>query len=100
MKARTFLVTIGAAALAAITLPANASDVRLTPRAAGNQIKHVAGPANDPNLLNTTGIFVVSPRARGNQAKAVAGTNSGATPAMACVRQNHGRQPEDCSGLC
>ena len=86
MKTRILLTIIGAAALAAITLNANASDALLTPRAAGNQLKHVSGIANDPNLVNTTGIVIVSPRAASNQTTTVAGINTEMTPAMACAR--------------
>lgn len=85
MKTRILLTTIAAAALAAITLNANASDPLLTPRDAGNQIKHVTGIANDPNLVNTTGIAVISPRALGNQTKSVASAANEVTPAKECV---------------
>ena len=90
MKTRILLTTIAAATLATITLNANASDVYLSPRAAGNQIKHVSGIANDPNLVNTTGIVIVAPRAAGNQATAVAGIKTETTPAMACVKTMSG----------
>jgi len=90
MKTRILLATIGVAALAAMTLNANASDAYLTPRAAGNQIKYFAGKYNDPTLVNTTGIVVVSPRAAGNQARITAGTSTETTPAMACVKMMAG----------
>ena len=90
MKTRILLTTLGAAALAAITLNANASDTLLTPRAAGNQIKHVSGIANDPNLVNTTGIVAVSPRAAGSQTAPAAGINTETTPAMACAKNMAG----------
>ena len=90
MKTRILLATISAAALAAITINANAGAAYLTPRAAGNQIKHVSGIANDPNLVNTTGIVVVSPRAQGNQIKTVASGANEVTPAMACVSMMSG----------
>ena len=86
MKTRILLLTLGAAALTTFTLNVNASETLLSPRDAGNQIKHVAGIANDPNLINTTGIVIVSPRAAGNQATTVAGSNTEQTPAMACAR--------------
>lgn len=86
MKTRNLLVTLGAAAFAAVTINATASDAYLTPRAAGNQIKHVSGTNNDPNLVNTTGIALVSPRAAGNQIKTVAGTNNDVNPALACAK--------------
>ena len=49
MKTGNLLITLGAAAFAAITINATASDSLLSPRAAGNQIKTVAGVANDVN---------------------------------------------------
>jgi hypothetical protein len=90
MKTRILLATIGAAALAAITLNANAGDALLSPRATGNEIKHFAGTYNDPNLVDTTGIVIVSPRAAGAQTAAVAGTNTETTPAMACAKNMTG----------
>jgi hypothetical protein len=90
MKTRILLTTIGAALLAAITINVSAGEAYLTPRAAGNQIKRVAGLANDPNLVNTTGIVAASPRAAGNQTATVAGTNTETTPAMACARNMTG----------
>jgi hypothetical protein len=90
MKTRILLTTIGAAALAAITLNANASDALLSPRAAGNQIKHVSGIANDPNLVNTTGIVVISPRTQGNQTTTVASVANDVNPAVACARNMNG----------
>ncbi len=86
MKTRNLLITIGAAVFAAITINASASDAYLSPRAAGNQIKTVAGTNNDPNLVNTTGILLVSPRAAGNQSTTVAGTNNDVNPARACAK--------------
>ena len=85
MKTRNLLL-LGAAAFAAITINASASDAYLSPRAAGNQIKHVSGTNNDPNLVNTTGILLVSPRAAGNQATTVAGTSNDVNPAIACAK--------------
>jgi hypothetical protein len=89
MKTRNLLITIGAAAFAAITINAAASDALLSPRAAGNQIKHVSGTANDVNLVNTTGI-AASPRATGNQIAAVAGTSSEVNPAAMCAKNMPG----------
>ena len=85
MKTRNLLITLGAAAFAAITINASASDALLSPRAAGNQIKHVSGTNNDPNLVNTTGI-TVSPRAAGNQTVTVAGQSNEVNPAIACAK--------------
>ena len=49
MKTRNLLLTLGAAAFAAITINATASDTLLSPRAAGNQIVTVAGQSNEVN---------------------------------------------------
>ena len=90
MKIRNLLLTIGAAALTAITLNVNAGDVYLSPRAVSNQIKHVSGIANDVNLINTQDILVASPRAAGNRVTAVAATDSDTNPALGCVRTMSG----------
>ena len=90
MKTRNLLLTIGAVGLTAITLNVSASDAYLSPRAAGNQIKHFAGTYNDPNLVDTTGIVVVSPRAAGNQTKTVASVANDVNPTMACARNMNG----------
>jgi hypothetical protein len=89
MKTRNLLITLGAAAFAAITINATASDALLSPRAAGNQIQHVSGTANDMNLVNTTGI-TVSPRVTGNQIATVAGQSSEVNPAIACAKTMNG----------
>jgi len=91
MKTRILLLTtIGAAALAAITINVSAGEAYLTPRAAGNQIKHVSGIANDPNLVNTTGIVAVSPRAAGNQTASAFSMKTETTPTMACAKNMAG----------
>jgi len=68
MKNRILLVTIGAAALAAITFNVNAGTTLLSPRAAGNQIKTAPGIAAAQSANTVT----VSPRALGNQTTTVA----------------------------
>ena len=83
-------MTIGAAALAAVTINVSASDALLSPRAQGNQIKHVSGIANDPNLVSTTGIVVISPRELGNQTKTVASVANDVNPAVACAKNMKG----------
>src|SRR5579872_710898 len=93
MKTRNLLLTIGAVALTAITVNATASDVLLSPRAAGNQIKHVSGTNNDVNLVKTTGI-TLSPRAAANQIAKVAGTNNDVNPALACAKNMTGSSPK------
>jgi hypothetical protein len=82
MKIQILLATIGAAALAAITINVNAGEALLTPRAAGNQIKVAPGVAT---AQAAPAIQSLSPRAQGNQAATVAGVANETTPAMACV---------------
>jgi hypothetical protein len=83
MKTRNLLITLSAAAFAAITINATASDTLLSPRAAGNQIQHVSGIANDVTPVSTA---TISPRAAGNQIATVAGTNNDVNPAVACAK--------------
>ena len=89
MKTRSLIFTIGAVALTAITINATASDALLSPRAAGNQIKHVSGTANDVNTV-AANTATISPRAAGNQIKTVAGTNNDVNPALACAKNMNG----------
>ena len=84
MKTRN-LILLGAAAFAAITINATANDALLSPRAAGNQIKQVAGPANDVNTV-AVNTATISPRAASNQIKTVSGVANDVNPALACAR--------------
>jgi hypothetical protein len=88
MKTRILLTTIGAAALTAITFNANAD--LLSPRAAGNQIKHFAGTYNDTDLVAVDQGLALPPRPSGNQIATAAGTNGGVSPASACVKNMSG----------
>ena len=87
MKTRNLLITLGAAAFAAITINAIGSNALLSPRAAGNQIKQVAGTANTVTPAVTA---TISPRAAGNQIATVAGTSNEVNPAMACAKNMNG----------
>ena len=89
MKTRNLLITLGAAAFAAITINATASDANLSPRAAGNQIQHVSGTANDANLA-TASTATISPRTAGNQIVTVAGQSNEVNPAVACGKNMNG----------
>jgi hypothetical protein len=89
MKTRNLLITLGAAAFAAITINATASDALLSPRATGSQITHASGTANDVNLVNTTGA-TISPRVAGNQIATVAGQSNEVNPAVACAKNMNG----------
>lgn len=84
MKIRN-LLNIGAATLAAIALNAAAADALLSPRAVGNQIKHVSGTANEAKPIGSV-TASVPPRAAGNQLTKVTGTNNGVNPATLCAR--------------
>jgi hypothetical protein len=89
MKTRNLLITLGAAAFAAITINATAGNALLSPRAAANQIKQVSGTANDANtvVVNTAAI---SPRAADNQIVTVAGRSSDVNSAVACAKIMNG----------
>jgi hypothetical protein len=77
MKTRTLLMTIGAAALTAITLNVIAGDIALSPRAAANQIKTVPSvAAAQPAQPIQADQPVLSPRAAANQSVAVKGTET------------------------
>ena len=89
MKTRNLLITLGAAAFAAITINASASDASLSPRAAGNQTQQASGTANEVKLVNPTGT-AVSPRAAGNQIVTVAGQSNEVNPAIACAKNMSG----------
>ena len=89
MKTRNLLITLGAAAFAAITINATAADALLSPRAAGNQIKHVSNSADTPTITVAyvnSGSAQLSPRAAGNQIKVVKGTNTDVNFALACAK--------------
>jgi len=77
MKIRILLTTIGAAALAAITINAFASDTLLTPRAAGNQIIIAPGVAAvQPAQPMPADQAALSPRATASQIVTVKGTET------------------------
>jgi len=86
MKTRNSLITLGAVAVAAITLNLNASAALLSPRAAGNEIIHTAGTNNDVNLvaLGLTSTEYAAPRLAGNKVVTVAGSNLAVNPSTLC----------------
>jgi len=77
-------MTLGAAALTAITLNVNAGDALLLPRAAGNQTKIAPTATADRNLVAENQGVAVSPRALGNQAATVASVANDVNPVMEC----------------
>jgi hypothetical protein len=93
MKTRNLLITLGAAAFAAITINATASDALLSPRAAGNQIQQVSSTGNAMNPAKTAGI-TVSPRAAGSQIASVTGVANEVNPATQCSRNMTGSSPK------
>jgi hypothetical protein len=81
MKTQILLTTIGAAALAVITLNVNAGTTFASPRAAGNHTQVAPGiTAGRP--ANT--VQTAAPRALGNQAKTVASVPNDVNPVMEC----------------
>ena len=81
MKTRILLTTIGAAALAAITINVNAGTTLLSPRAAGNQIQATSGvTAAQPAPVAQS----VSPRTLGNQTATVASAANDVNRVMEC----------------
>ena len=98
MKTRNILITLGAAAFAAITINAAAGNIALSPRAAGNHIQH----DSDVSVAQTapaTGV-ALSPRAAGNQIVTVASTDSDVNTAIELCQIHDRQQPEGDSSLC
>lgn len=88
---RNILITIGAVTLAAITINASAGQgPYLSPRAAGNQIKHSTGVYHDPDLVAVDQGLALPPRAAGNQIVTVASTANDVNPVLACVKSMNG----------
>jgi hypothetical protein len=87
---KTKILVLGAA-IAAFTFTSPAADALLSPRAAGNQIKTVAGINNDPSLVSLDHYTeVISPRAYGNQLTTVSGINNDVNPAATCAKNMNG----------
>jgi hypothetical protein len=88
MKTRILLLTLGVAALTAITL--NTNGALLSPRALGNQINTIAGTATDPNLVMVDQGLAAAPRATSNEIATTAGTNGSLSPAAVCAKNMAG----------
>lgn len=88
---KTKILVLGAV-VAAFTFTTFAAQPLLSPRAAGNQIKHVQGSAE----TTTTIVYVdsnaglLSPRTQGNQIKVVAGVHNDVNPALVCQKIMNG----------
>jgi len=89
MKTRNLLITLGAAAFAAITINATASDALLSPRAAGSQIQQISGTTGAANLVSAS-TATIPPRAAGNQIATVAGSSSDVNSAVTCAKTMNG----------
>ena len=87
MKTPHLLITLGAAAFA--TFNVMAADALLSPRAAENQTKIIAGVNSDPNLA-ATGPVSASPRVIDNRVKTVPGTSTAVSPSLTCTRKMAG----------
>jgi hypothetical protein len=83
MKTNMFLL---GAVVTALAITAFAAEPLLSPRAAGNQIKHVnAADASTPGITYAAApAALLSPRAAGNQTKVVAASVSEVTAAALC----------------
>jgi hypothetical protein len=79
MKTRNLLITLGAAAFAAITINATAGNAYLSPRATGNQIATVAGLSDEVNsTVACAKTMTASPKSI--QACVESGTMAGCKP--------------------
>ncbi|MDE3098392.1 MAG: hypothetical protein KGJ88_02870 [Verrucomicrobiota bacterium] len=88
---KNILITIGAATLTAASMGAWADNgAFLSPRAAGNQIKHVATTYNGPDLVAVDQGLAPPPRVAGNEIKVVAGAANNASVAAACAKNMPG----------
>ncbi|HUZ06738.1 MAG TPA: hypothetical protein VMV89_04550 [Candidatus Paceibacterota bacterium] len=87
MQVSTTKVLVLGAAVAAFTFTSFAAEPLLSPRAAGNQIKHVNSSVGTPTItiayVETTPVLL-SPRAAGNQIKVVQGVSNDVNPALVC----------------
>ena len=76
---KTTKVLLLGAVVTAFTFSSFAVEPLLSPRAAGNQIKHVSSAVNAPvasiTYVDTTSALL-SPRAQGNQIRHLSGTNN------------------------
>ncbi len=90
---KTTKVLLLGAVVTAFAFTSFAAEPLLSPRAAGNQIKHVSSSVDTPTITVAyvdSGSALLSPRAAGNQIKVVAGTNNDINPALVCLRTMSG----------
>ena len=79
-------LTFASLALVAFTLNVSANDALLSPRAAGNQIRTVAGTDTSPNTVTQSVNITVSPRSLDNQIHTAKGVSNDAN-ALVCSQR-------------
>ena len=88
-KMKTTKVLLLGAVVTAFAFTSFAAEPLLSPRAAGNQIKHVSSSVDAPTVTIAyvdSGSALLSPRAAGNQTKVLKGTNTDVNPALICQK--------------
>lgn len=90
MKTKVLLL---GAVITAFAFTSFAVEPLLSPRAAGNQVKHVSSSLDAPSVAIAyvdAAPALLSPRAAGNQSKIVKGTNNESNPALECLKTMNG----------
>jgi hypothetical protein len=90
------------AVVTAFAFTSLATEPLLSPRAAGNQIKHASSLVATPTVAAAyvySNTALLSPRAAGNQIKVVQGVDNDINPALACRNSMNGtpRTVAECS---
>ncbi len=86
---KTTKVMLLGAVVTAFAFTSFAAEPLLSPRAAGNQIKHVSSSVSTPTITVAyvdSGSALFSPRAQANQIRVVKGTNNDVNPALVCQK--------------
>ena len=92
-KMKTTKVLLLGAVVTAFAFTSFAAEPLLSPRAAGNQIKHVSSSVDAPTVTIAyvdSGSALLSPRAQANQIKVLKGTNTDVNPALVCQKTMSG----------
>jgi hypothetical protein len=90
---KTTKVLLLGAVVTAFAFTSFAAEPLLSPRAAGNQIKHVSSSVDAPTITVAyvdSGSALLSPRAQANQIKVLKGTNTDVNPALVCLKTMNG----------
>ncbi|HEU5395704.1 MAG TPA: hypothetical protein VFV81_00955 [Verrucomicrobiae bacterium] len=107
MKTPNLLLAMAAAAIVS-GMNLYAGDAYLPPRAAGNEIKHVAGTNADPNRVSVNLGKVAAPRTLGVPARTIIGLSHGTavtcsgmkgSPRAVAECASHPRAPMPCCAL-